>query len=272
VAAAGAVLLVFVWWAIATVGGGGDGDGDPGTTTATTGPVEPTVHDTAFVVAAWLPEPVRIDGRFDDWAGVADIYLLQHPIFEDSRVTERLGEDSPARLMVGVDEQHLYLAASVDDDVYAQFNTGDQIWRGDAITINVSAAPIDSLPPTPDRTEVQLTMTPRDANGNPAHAHFVGVDGSDGFIGATTDQPIDIAGIVEPDGSWTLEAAIPLEVLAPNAAGVTTSSSDPIAVLFAVFDNDGENGPDDPRQTVILANVNGAGFQAPQTWGRLTEP
>jgi len=274
----GAVLVVVL---VATLGGGGDGDDgealdadallDPArrlgalspTTAAAGGDTEatPIVEDDTLVVfrAATAPE---IDGDLADWASVPERYRLSEVVFRDQDVTDRLGADSPGVVALEYDEEALYLAVVSEDDVYSQANTGNQIWRGDALDINLTTAGTDQVSGRPDGDDFQLTMTPQDADGATAAVWFTGNGNS--FADNTTDLRVSLAGAVSADGSWVLEAAIAWSVF-----GLDGPPPGDIAALVAVFDSDGEEVDGAPRQTVILGHT-GAEFQRPQTWGTLT--
>jgi len=210
-----------------------------------------------------VPVPgVTIDGQLGDWDTLPEAYRLGHPV-RDELVANRLGSDSEATLWVAFDDTSMYVAVEVDDDVYSQLGDGNQIWRGDALDINLFVGPSGDVPDRPDSRTLQLTMTPRSASGGPAAVLFVG--NGQQFADNTTNLPIDLRGEIDADGDWRLEARIPWDTLGldgpPNGLG---------AALFAVFDNDGETSNGSPLQAEILTNLEGVFFQQPPTWGTLT--
>ena len=235
------------------------------TAAATTAAVTtPQVVDSADVVAVRAPDGLSIDGDLSDWGSVTTSYRLVHEVPAGNATP--LGVDSPGTIRVAYDDDGgLYLAAVVDDDVYSQPNVGDQIWRGDAIDLNLSTVAPEAASSVPDQDDFQLTMTPSNNAGQPSHAWFQGT-GSSSFSRAETDRAVVVAGEPSnPDGAYTLEAFIPwyvFELDGPPDGDLTA--------LFAVFDNDGELADGRSVQRTILGNVPGAGFQDPNTWGRLS--
>lgn len=239
------------WW-LSSLGGDSDDPGYPR-----------EFVDSSTVAAVPAPENIEIDGSFDDWASVPTAYQMRFAIHNDES-GGRLGTNSEGHVRVAYDDAGLYLAIGVDDDIYSQMNTGDQVWRGDAVNINVSSVPPGEASDNPDADDFQLTMTVADADGRPAHAWFQGT-GADSFQTAETTKPVTIVSDPPvPDGGYRMEAFIPWGVFEMNGPPSTE-----MVALFTVFDNDGEVGPDGPVQRTILANRAQAQFQNPQTWGTL---
>ena len=234
------------------------------TAAATTAAVTtPQVVDSADVVAVRAPDGLSIDGDLSDWGSVTTSYRLVHEVPAGNATP--LGVDSPGTIRVAYDDDGLYLAAVVDDDVYSQPNVGDQIWRGDAIDLNLSTVAPEAASSVPDQDDFQLTMTPSNNAGQPSHAWFQGT-GSSSFSRAETDRAVVVAGEPSnPDGAYTLEAFIPWHVFELDGP-----PDGDLTALFAVFDNDGELADGRSVQWTILGNVPGAGFQDPNTWGRLS--
>ncbi len=270
------VLVVIIGIVIAS--GGADGD-PPATTIAggidiaddvaddqvTVAPDDAVVTQvverdtvTAFRAAA----PPSIDGNLGDWEGVPEAYRLQTEVFLAPDVVNRLGDDSPGVVLVRYDDTALYMAVVSSDDIYSQQNTGNQIFRGDALDINLTTASPGGISERPDGDDFQLTMTPRAADGQPSIVWFTG-NGVE-FDDNTTELPVVVAGAFDGSGAWQLEAAIPWSVF-----GLPGPPSGDLAALVAVFDNDGEVVDGRPQQTVILGHTS-AEFQRPLTWGTLT--
>ncbi|MFW2380678.1 MAG: CHAT domain-containing protein [Acidimicrobiales bacterium] len=233
------------------------GGNEPGTTL---GPiVEQQIVDSDLVIATPTTDVV-IDGDLSEWAALPTAYRLQHPV-TNNLSDDRLGNDSIGTLWTAFDGAALYVAVDVVDDVYSQANEGNQIWRGDALNINLFSNAFNEVPARPDPLTFQLTMTPlSQVTGSAGVVLFVG--NGDGFADNTTDLPITIAGGETAQG-WRLEARVPWSVFKMD--GPPPRQLD--AALFAVFDNDGETVGDVPVQAAILTNLPDAGFQDPQTWG-----
>lgn len=238
------------------------GDGASTTTIpGTTSPAEFELADSAEV--AMVPTPgITVDGNLGDWGSLTRAYRLRHPV-RDNLVENRLGSDSEGTLWVAYDDTSMYLAVDVDDDVYSQANGGNQIWRGDAFDINLFVGPSGDIPDRPDSRTVQLTMTPLGASGRPEGVLFVG--NGQQFADNSTNLPVELSGAVDADGDWRLEARIPWDMLGLNGPPDGLGS-----MMFAVFDNDGENSGGESLQAEILTNLDGVFFQQPRTWGTLT--
>jgi hypothetical protein len=219
--------------------------------------------DSPDVTAVRFASAPQLDGDLSDWSGVTE-FITRHRIFDDDIAGSRLGSDSVGTVMVGFDDANLYLAYQVDDDRYDQRNTGNQIFRGDAVDVNLFAGPVAAAPTRPDAATFQLTLTPDAAGTGPAGVRFTGT--GDGFGPNTTELPVAVA-IDGAGPDYVMEAAVPWAVFGLNGPPDGT-----IPALFAVFDNDGEDdGAGRPAQTAIMANVDESGiFQRPQQWGSLS--
>jgi hypothetical protein len=251
--------IFFVWRG--TSGGGTEVTVAPNQTTGAP-QAQIRIIESTEVVAVPADFDIAIDGSLEDWASVTTAYAMPAVIFE-SPTGLRNGEDSAGVVRVAHDDAGLYIAAEVDDDVYSQGNDGDQIWRGDAVDINLSTAPPGSASAVPDADDFQLTMTPRSFSGNASHALFQGT-GARTFTTARTDLPVAVAGQVSEDGSYLVEALIPWSVFGLGG------QPDGLTAMFLTFDNDGERQSDGTWiQRTVLGNVPGAQFQEPQTWGAL---
>lgn len=217
------------------------------------------------VVTAHAPPDVSIDGDLSEWRSVPVAYLLSHPVLNDL-TDDRLGEDSTGVMWVAYDAENLYIAVEVDDDVYSQPNDGNQIWRGDALDVNLVNEAAAVVPARPDAHTFQLTMTPlAEPIGHSAVVWFVG--NGEAFDENTTDVPVLLEGDVDNDGDWRLEAKIAWSVFGMDGPPPDGRLD---AAVFSIFDNDGEFGSNGRSlQSEILTNLPDVFFQEPQTWGSL---
>jgi hypothetical protein len=215
--------------------------------------------------------PPIIDGSGDDWEA-ATRHTTPELVFRNSLIQNgtiaRLGTNGNADVQLGWDESNLYVFAAVSDDVLSQPESGNQIWRGDAITLNISVGDQGATASQdPDGNDFQVTLSPGDpaAGTTTESVIFSGVDGR---FGRDRTGIADVASQTGTETAWQLEASIPwreLGVADPQAVG-------PLGALVALFDNDGERESDGTRslQAVILGNTPDAVFQGPSTWGSLT--
>ena len=252
------------------------GGGTEGTTTGaptTTQPQQSTTTAAGTVTAppgaataVFLTAQPAIDGDASDWPQQIEHTtperIFIHPDIQNGNVA-RGGSDATARILLGWDDAALYVFATVEDDVLSQPNTGNQIWRGDAVNLNIAlGGPSDG----PDADDFQITLAPADpVAGTPGGSLIFEGNGS-----RFSENRTDIAQVFQSSrsGSYTIEARIPWSAM--NVSSVAAGEG--MRILVSVFDNDGETAPssDDSLQSTILANTPGAQFQRPQTWGTLT--
>ncbi len=81
---------------------------------------------------------IKVDGSLDDWD-------LSHGIDMDTASYVKLLEDRHGPKDLGghiyfaADNQDLYMAAIVEDDVFSQDYTGSNVWRGDSVQIGITS-------------------------------------------------------------------------------------------------------------------------------------
>jgi hypothetical protein len=158
---------------------------------------------------------------------------------------------------VAYDNNYLYIAAKVVDDVYAQNATGYQIYLGDSLEILLDA---------------NLAGDYHD-RGISSDDYQLGISAGKGSIGGTKEAylwyPKNIrgprTGVVIASQSlsdgYRVEAAIPWSIY-----GITPVSGRHYGFAFSVSDNDntGQN-----IQESMVSSVSGRRFLNPTTWGDL---
>lgn len=83
------------------------------------------------IIAYYLKSEPNIDGVFDEWS--LDRYFAESVVYGGSNWK---GEnDLSSSLMVGWDDNYLYIAARVKDDVHVQGATGERLFRGDSVEV-----------------------------------------------------------------------------------------------------------------------------------------
>lgn len=266
-AVAAVVLLVIVL--VAVLGGGDNGTGDTTTTTGadtTTTSAVRTVAPDGQAFAAFAPGGRTIDGSDDDWPNGV-VHETPHVIFTHPRIGDgvaRAGTDATAEVLLAWDETSLYVLARVTDDIHSQPNEGNQVWRGDAVDLNLAVlGPDATASAAPGSDDFQVTLSPGDPGAGTSTDSVLFVGNGEQFF----DNRTGVARVAATigGGGYVLEAAIPWSELGVSGP----AAGDRFGVIVAVFDNDGERDGDRSLQTVILANTPGAGFQQPDTWGTL---
>jgi hypothetical protein len=108
------------------------------TLTPTSRPTSTKTHNPRVNASAdFLSTAPNIDGPWEEWSTTQ--YPLKHIVWKASNWS---GEDDlQASYRVGWDNNYLYLAVKVFDDVYAQHATGANMFLGDSIELLLSTAP-----------------------------------------------------------------------------------------------------------------------------------
>jgi CHAT domain/Carbohydrate family 9 binding domain-like len=286
IALGGAAALVAVLLAVSlfagdgttetTVAGAEEGTtvaGGAGTTAATD-----TTLEAATVTTVIAPEgealaqrtalPKVIDGSADDWTeGV--VHTADHVIYNDKNIVNgtvaRAGTENESSTQLAWDGVYLYVLARVRDDIASAPNEGNQIWRNDAVNLNLSVIAADgSISERPDADDHQLTLSPG-YSGDGTTEESVRFVGNGERFDANFVGFADVVA-ARDDGDYVLEARIPWASI-----GVSNpQAGQRFGLIITVFDNDGETVNGQTLQSEIKANTPGAEFQRPQTWGTLT--
>jgi hypothetical protein len=164
---------------------------------------ETLVWETENTAVAYRHDDVVVDGRLDEWRDLPPAGNFAR------RVGVDFAQDAePLRgthFWAGWDDEHLYIAARVEDAVVSNTEQHEMLWNGDALELGLEFI----LEPERaggeyDADTYQLILAPTSAMGRPASympaAH-----------GRTAERdPVDIkVKVVVKDMAWSLEAAIP---------------------------------------------------------------
>ena len=218
----------------------------------------PAWSTTSDVVANEVAVPPTIDGVLDEWAafsGIASAF----------QVFAGAGWDGTADLSAGWrlawDQAYLYVAVDVSDDIHVQTESGDQVYRGDSVELQLDT---DLAGDRDDRRlsadDYQIALSPGDFAALPPSA--VRVRGSaDGAQLPAPGHSVRVAARATESG-YTLEAAIPWADL-----GLAPFRGLVIGLALNASDND---GPGTAVQEVLISNVDTRTYANPTTWGRLT--
>ncbi|MCP4424167.1 MAG: hypothetical protein GY803_06725, partial [Chloroflexi bacterium] len=209
------------------------------------------------VEAGQLPNPPTIDGDLSEWAGAATVEsafrVYNHSSWDGT-------DDVTAVWSLAWDADNLYFAARVTDDAHVQTQTGNQIFRGDSVDMQLDMDRNGDYGATVSPDDFQIIYSPGDFASLPPSAFR--------FQGATGSQMRDAAGhsirlAAQPtDLGYNLEAAVPWRDL-----NVTPSSGMVIGLALNVSDNDGVGTA---VQEVMKSHVSTRQYANPASWGTLT--
>jgi len=71
-------------------------------------------------------------------------------------------DDLSGRIVVAYDDEFLYLAAEIRDDIHSQPNADDQVWQGDSIQFACAGRPWENS----KRYELTAALTTKGAAGS----------------------------------------------------------------------------------------------------------
>jgi hypothetical protein len=203
-----------------------------------------------------VSSPPQIDGLLTEWADFP-AFLSGHRVY--SHPSWNGDEDLVAFWQLGWDDHFLYIAATVVDDVHVQTQTGNLIYRGDSLELQIDtnrAAGLDYLSPA----VYQILLSPGDFVTLPPSAfRFRGNDQRQ--IRDAPGHAIRVAAHKTLNG-YTLVAAIPWRDL-----GVAPRAGLVLGLALNANDND---TPGTTVQEVMMSNVPGRMLTNPSTWGTLT--
>jgi hypothetical protein len=215
----------------------------------------PSVRPGPSMTAKYLSKAPNIDGVFDEWN--ADRFAVD-AIVAGSKQWDG-NADASAMVMLGWDEDFLYIAARVKDDTYVQRSTGDQIFKGDSIEILVdNAVAPDFKLQSLNGDDYQLGMSPgRNAPGNSPEAYLWYPKALSG-----SQQKVKIGSTTTSDG-YRIEVKVPWSVLGISNPGTGKH----YGFAFSVSDDDKSGSA---VQQSLVSNVGTRVLTDPTTWGDLT--
>lgn len=202
------------------------------------------------VAATYLDVTPNIDGVFGDWNTTR---------FTAESVVYGLDDwdndnDLSSKFMLGWDEDYLYIAARVKDDVYVQSASGENLFKGDSIEILIDTdVSSDFYYSELNGDDYQLGMSP----GNPqvgvsVEAYLWYPESSAGSL-----QSVKIGATTKDDG-YRIEVKIPW-----NELGISPSEGQHFGFAYSVSDND-KSGEE--LQQSMVSNVSTRILTDPTTW------
>ena len=213
------------------------------------------------VIAGYVKDAPVIDGILDEWT--QERYDVTAITFGKDNWTG--SSDLSGKFMLAWDENNLYVAARVYDDVHVQNASGEDLFKGDSIEFlldrNLSA---DFYTRALSSDDYQVGIS----SGAPADMSYSDSQPVDpeaylwypkASAGSLANVKI---GVFYTDDGYKIEAAIPWSVL-----GVSPNSGQNFGFAFSFSDND---NPDKDVQQTLMTNAASRRLTDPTTWGNLT--
>jgi serine/threonine-protein kinase len=230
-------------------------DTPPPTNTPPPTPIPPIVTTNAN--AAFFSSAPTIDGDLNEWIGVTPV-LAAHRTFEDASWDG--SEDLTAAWQLAWDNSNLYLAVTVTDDIHAQNQSGNLIFQGDSVDMQLDTNRQGDLSSSLSSDDFQITFSPGDFNGLPPSA-FRWTANDNGSIVNAPDHGI-IVQAQRTETGYIIEAAVPWRDL-----NMTPSTGMVLGASFNATDNDRVGTA---VQEVFYSHVASRTLLSPNTWGTLT--
>lgn len=230
--------------------------GETGDLPVATVTVDATVPSaTARVVALRAANPPTIDGNLAEYGDAPAVPSA-------FRVYSAAGWDGSSDLSATWrllwDERYLYVAATVVDDLHVQTQTGNQIWRGDGLEMQIDTAPATNASQVNPET-YQVILSPGNF-GSMGESAFRFQGSENGRMVDAPGNQISVQAQQTAEG-YTLEAAIPWSDLDVNPAEGTE-----LGIALNANDND---QPGQAIQEVMMSHVSTRTLTNPRTWGTL---
>lgn len=216
----------------------------------------PAARKGPSIQAGYVSKAPTLDGAFDEWKQTRyDVTAIVY-----GKANWQGGDDLRGKLMVAWDEENLYLAARVWDDVYAQNAYGEHLFKGDSIEFLLDAdVPGDYYLDGLSLDDYQVGISPGslypDEDEPRPEAYLWYPKAEAGAL-----EQVEI-GVFFVDDGYKLEAAIPWSVF-----GVTPKAGRHYGFVFSISDND---NPAKNVQQSMASTVAGRRLTNPLTWGDL---
>ncbi len=224
------------------------------TPVATKSSAGPGMRPRNSVAGIYFESPPTIDGKLGDWG--LDTYAVDSVVYGADR--HNGGGDLSGAMMVGWDEDNMYLGVRVRDDEIVQIASGVFLFKGDSIEVlldtDVSG---DYYVQRLNSDDYQLGISPGSPNlGEDTEAYLwfpVSIEGSRSKVKI---------GVEELDNGYRIEAAIPWSIFA-----VKPEKGQHFGFAVSISDND---RPGEEVQQSMVSNVPTRRLTNPTTWGDLT--
>ncbi len=215
-------------------------------------PLNPGFRPTVVANYLW-DSPPTLDGDWSEWTSTE--YGANSIVFGATRWSGPA--DLSSSFKIGWDAKNLYIAAKIKDDVYVQTSTGQNLYKGDEIELQIDTNVDGDFHVTQlnaDDYQLGISAGRPDVNGFKEAVLYFPKNL------ARTLSEVQIGSKAEA-GIYRVEFAIPWTVLNINPIGGMR-----LGFVFCVSDNDllSQN-----VQQSMICNAPGRKLTNPRTWGDL---
>jgi hypothetical protein len=218
----------------------------------------PAPTTSSNVEAGRLPAPPAIDGNLSEWAG-AQTYISAFRVFSAPGWDGT--EDLTAVWRLAWDDNNLYIAVEITDNVHVQTQTGNLIYRGDSLDMQFDTDRQGDFGEGLNLDDYQITFSPGDFAGRPPSAFRFRGTADGNILDAPGGHHVTVQALQTSTG-YTLEAAIPWGDL-----NLTPQAGLVIGLALNASDND---TPGTGVQEVMMSHVSTRTLTDPRGWGTLT--
>lgn len=199
--------------------------------------------------AARLVEPPVLDGLFHDWAGATE--EISSVLF--GQTFWRGAEDLGARAHIGWTDRALYLAITVTDDFFSQPSTGERLYLGDSLEIQLDTdLEGDWDDATYSDDDWQIGVSPGDFAGREPEVYVWRP-----ALGALTEVVVASRRL---ESGFAVELELPWELLRLDLTGPRS-----LGLALNVSDNDDPL----PAQLTMISSAPARSWSDPRTFGTL---
>jgi hypothetical protein len=202
--------------------------------------------------AVYAPGAPTIDGQLGEWNPMP--YTFDTPVYKPENWTG--AADNSVSFNLAWNQQYLFLAAIVVDDVHVQTQHREMIYLGDSLEILLDADLAGDFATTRlNADDYQLGLSPGALNGDVPEAYL--------WFPASISGPAGTVQLAaQPDGQgYRLEAAIPWLVF-----GLTPAGNARYGFVLSASDND---TPGTAAQQSLISTVKTRKLLDPTSWGTL---
>jgi hypothetical protein len=205
-----------------------------------------------------VDQSLRIDGSLAEWPEVETMTSA-------FRVYNAEGWDGSADLTavwhLAWDSDNLYIGVEVTDDIHVQTQTGNQIFRGDSVDMQLDTDRATDYAPRLSPDDFQVNLSPGNFTDLPPSAFlFRGTDDNQ-ILDAPGQHSIVVA--AQPvEGGYVLEAAVPWRDL--------EKVPEPDLIVGLALNANDNDTPGTAVQEVMMSHVATRTLRDPTGWGTLT--